>query len=767
MESRLPKPSALKKPTATSNLRAIVPNDRIASNAAATTTMNSRRPLSADVQNLPTVFERPQNHQSNNNNKTKLRRSKSASNLFSLDNPSASSSLNHLAEKRKQRAMSPDVLSGGNRIAAPTRAKLRRSRSVADLGTIYNVAQPAVGTTQKRAGEPLQNLRAKINKPSFNIPAFKSVRAAKPTGATIRRAITSGQSASAASSTGTMKPSTGAIKKVQASTTAPATTIKASGASSTAASKRIPAYDFKARFLDLQERHKVLKEKFDAANEQIEHVQQLQEQFDATQTELQNAQQQLQTEQTAHECCQRQLQSEIFKANIIKENLGQKIIQVTSLTQKCDQLTNENETMRPELMELRTKCARFEEENVQLAGNLSEARELLFRSNMERKELHNAVMDLRGNIRVFCRVRPPLQCEETKPLCGWQYLDESSVEICSNEQAQSGSGGGGPRKLTKHDFSFDQVFHPNSRQEDIFELVSPLIQSALDGYNVCIFAYGQTGSGKTFTMDGIAGEIGIIPRTVDLLFDCVRNYKQLGWEYEIRATFLEIYNEQLYDLLSNESKEMEIRMVSARSPTDIYVSNITEILVNTNEHLRELMTLAKSNRATASTVGNERSSRSHAVTRIQLIGKHAIKQETCVGAINLVDLAGSESPKTSVRMEETKKINKSLSELTNVIMALVARSEHIPFRNSKLTHLLMPCLGGNSKTLMFINVAPFQDCFGESVKSLRFAASVNSCKMAKAKKNKYLSTSAVSFGGPTYPSSNASINSSNSNNSIN
>lgn len=197
----------------------------------------------------------------------------------------------------------------------------------------------------------------------------------------------------------------------------------------------------------------------------------------------------------------------------------------------------------------------------------------------------------------------------------------------------------------------------------------------------------------------------------------------------------------LYDLLSNDAKDMDIRMVSAKQPTEIYVSNITEITVDTADELRDLMRMAKSNRATAATVGNERSSRSHAVTRMQLIGQHAGKQETSVGNINLVDLAGSESPKTSIRMEETKKINRSLSELTNVIMALMMRQEHIPYRNSKLTHLLMPCLGGNSKTLMFINVAPFQDCFVESLKSLRFAASVNQCKMAKAKRNKYLNTS--------------------------
>lgn len=154
--------------------------------------------------------------------------------------------------------------------------------------------------------------------------------------------------------------------------------------------------------------------------------------------------------------------------------------------------------------------------------------------------------------------------------------------------------------------------------------------------------------------------------------------------------------------------------------------------------LSELMATARSNRATASTIGNERSSRSHAVTRLEIVGTHPSRREKLVGFINLVDLAGSESPKTSQRMEETKSINNSLSELSNVISALVQKNGHVPYRNSKLTYLLKPCLEGNSKTLMFVNVSPFQENFIESVKSLRFAAQVNSCKVAKAKRNRQL-----------------------------
>lgn len=255
-------------------------------------------------------------------------------------------------------------------------------------------------------------------------------------------------------------------------------------------------------------------------------------------------------------------------------------------------------------------------------------------------------------------------------------------------------------------------------------------------------------------MDGVDTHPGIIPRTVDLLFDCFDNYKKLGWTFRLTASFLEIYNEYLLDLLSNEDKELEIRLANKTSKTEIYVQHLTEIEVDNKATLYELMELAKINRATEATAGNERSSRSHAVTQLKLFGTHEEKNESSAGMINLIDLAGSESPKTSVRMEETKKINKSLSELTNVIMALLQKQDHVPYRNSKLTHLLMPSLGGNSKTLMFVNVSPFQDCFIETVKSLRFAASVNSCKMNKAKKNKYY-TQPGALAPPGMPSSSS------------
>jgi kinesin family protein C1 len=236
-------------------------------------------------------------------------------------------------------------------------------------------------------------------------------------------------------------------------------------------------------------------------------------------------------------------------------------------------------------------------------------------------------------------------------------------------------------------------------------------------------------------MQGVTGNLGIVGRTADLIFKSIETSSALGWTYSVKASFLEVYNRGLRDLLSIEQKNIEIRQANATSKTDVLIQNLTEREVATAAELRSLMQTARSNRATACTARNESSSRSHAVIRLEVTGKHSERPGHLVGLINLVDLAGSESPKSGERIEETKSINGSLSHLRTVIEALLKKDIHIPFKDNKLTHLLMPSLAGNSKTAMFVNVSPLQEHFKETVNSLNFATSVNSCKMAKAKKN--------------------------------
>lgn len=225
----------------------------------------------------------------------------------------------------------------------------------------------------------------------------------------------------------------------------------------------------------------------------------------------------------------------------------------------------------------------------------------------------------------------------------------------------------------------------------------------------------------------------MIPRTVHMVFSAIKNLEMLGWKYLVEVSFMEIYNEAINDLLNpNSGLQYDIRYNEGKG---IIVTNLVIETVTSAHEMEQLMVAAQRNRAVAVTNFNEHSSRSHAITKITLRGHHKGRSILCSGSINLVDLAGSESAKTSERIEETKCINKSLSALGTVILALNNKDSHIPYRNSKLTYLLQSSLGGDSKTLMFVNISPLEDCFNESLNSLKFAARVKEVK-TNSKQNK-------------------------------
>ncbi|KAK4887610.1 hypothetical protein RN001_003881 [Aquatica leii] len=254
--------------------------------------------------------------------------------------------------------------------------------------------------------------------------------------------------------------------------------------------------------------------------------------------------------------------------------------------------------------------------------------------------MHNQIQDLKGSIRVFCRVRPKLPSEFNKLTCKLTYVDEDSLEI-TKENVNFISG----RSIeTPLEFVFNKVFQPECTQLEGFEELSQLIQNAIDGYNVCVFAYGQTGSGKTYTMQGDADQhIGIIPRSIDLVFKLIDKYRKLGWVYQVDVSFLEIYNETVRDLLTTNAKEsLEIRYNEGRGTT---VTNLTVTPVESATELYYLMKRANQNRAVAVTNYNDHSSRSHADTKITLKGTNPEMGTILTGSLSLVDLAGSESAK--------------------------------------------------------------------------------------------------------------------------
>jgi kinesin family protein C1 len=296
-----------------------------------------------------------------------------------------------------------------------------------------------------------------------------------------------------------------------------------------------------------------------------------------------------------------------------------------------------------------------------------------------------------------------------------------------------------------HKFKFDKVFPPSSGQEGIFAEVSDFVQSALDGYQVCLFSYGQTGSGKTHTMQGSGNGAmrGIIPRAVEQILQQAKAMKKQRWEFTLSASFLEIYNEELKDLLSgNLQKKLAIKRDAEGKS---YVDGLVEKLIETREmeegmsQLEALMKVATQARSVASTLMNSHSSRSHSIFKLYIRGYNHDNHVEVKGALNLCDLAGSErldrsgASNDAKRLKETQAINKSLSALGNVFSALARGASHVPFRDCKLTHVLQDCLSGDGKALMFVNLSPTSASSSESLNSLRFAQNVNQVELGKPK----------------------------------
>lgn len=407
----------------------------------------------------------------------------------------------------------------------------------------------------------------------------------------------------------------------------------------------------------------------------------------------------------------------------------------------------ELEANRKMNLEQQAESERKSEEIRDLIRVQEEMMEKLRWGETERRRLHNMVQELKGNIRVFCRMRPLIGEEKVgsgEDIKHVKILSEKNMELMK-EEANKGIASG--TKNAKYEFEFDRVFGPAAGQSDVYDEISQLVQSALDGYNVCVFAYGQTGSGKTYTMEGGPGieedvtQCGVIPRTIRQIFDIKNKLVEKSWSYKLTASFLEIYNEEIRDLLNTDhSLKYEIKMSDSKG-SDMHVTNLKVEEVTNEDQIESMIKRARKNRAWAKTLCNERSSRSHSVFMLKIEGLNTKTSETCCGTLNLVDLAGSERVKDSgsegVRLTEAQAINKSLSNLGNVIMALAQKNSHVPYRNSKLTHLLQNSLGGNSKTLMFVNISPKEEHMNETLNSLRFATKVNNCNIgtASAKKN--------------------------------
>ncbi|XP_017343033.1 kinesin-like protein KIF3B isoform X4 [Ictalurus punctatus] len=278
-------------------------------------------------------------------------------------------------------------------------------------------------------------------------------------------------------------------------------------------------------------------------------------------------------------------------------------------------------------------------------------------------------------------------------------------------------------------FTFDSVYDWNSKQVDLYdETFRPLVDSVLLGFNGTIFAYGQTGTGKTYTMEGVRNDPekrGVIPNSFEHIFTHIS--RSQNQQYLVRASYLEIYQEEIRDLLAkDQSRRLELK---ERPDTGVYVKDLSSFVTKSVREIEHVMNVGNQNRSVGSTNMNEHSSRSHAIFVITIEcselgpdGENHIR----VGKLNLVDLAGSErQTKTGAqgeRLKEATKINLSLSALGNVISALVdGKSTHIPYRDSKLTRLLQDSLGGNARTVMVANIGPASYNVEETLTTLRYS----------------------------------------------
>jgi len=353
----------------------------------------------------------------------------------------------------------------------------------------------------------------------------------------------------------------------------------------------------------------------------------------------------------------------------------------------------------------------------------------LERYEEQRRQMHKHIQQLKGNIRVFCRVKP-IDTDKSSTISFPELLDNTSKTLTMLTI--------GKEQIS---YLFDCTFPPSSTQSQVFEEVAPFLQSSLDGENVCIFAYGQTGSGKTYTMEGPSNDelytkgkltetSGVLPRSAHYIFMETKRLEEKGYAFKILFSAIEVYNEDIRDMLEDKT----LSLVSGKEGTEI--KGLIEKETTDIEDIINLMKIASKCRKTGKTSMNERSSRSHSIYRIKIHvdNPNTIKKYT--GMLNIIDLAGSERAakdavisKDEILLREAKYINQSLTTLGRVLTMLTdrrnTRRASIPYRESKLTRILQSSLQYESKTLMFVNICPSIENLNQSKESLRFASTAS------------------------------------------
>lgn len=335
-----------------------------------------------------------------------------------------------------------------------------------------------------------------------------------------------------------------------------------------------------------------------------------------------------------------------------------------------------------------------------------------------------------SNIKVICRFRPSNEYEKAKGKIIVELVNESTISIGSKENTTT--------------YTFDRVFDVDSTQQEIYQYsISQAVEDFLNGYNGTILAYGQTGSGKSYTMMGPSindkEQHGIIPRICNDIFDKINNSSS-DIEYTVGVSYMEIYMEQIRDLLDPRSDTNSKFIIQEDKVHGIHVKGLSQAFVSSSKELYSVLKQGSKVRSNSMTNMNIESSRSHAILQINLSQKQLFDDTIKRSHLFLVDLAGSEKvDKTGAMgqtLEEAKKINSSLSALGNVINSLTdGKSSHIPYRDSKLSRILQESLGGNSRTSLIINCSPSSINELETLSTLRFGS-----RAKKIKNNAHINT---------------------------
>jgi len=340
-----------------------------------------------------------------------------------------------------------------------------------------------------------------------------------------------------------------------------------------------------------------------------------------------------------------------------------------------------------------------------------------------------ATVEIENTVKVIIRTRPT-QHFATKNIKINLSDDTISVYIPRNQKE-----GLINNQKEQWSFHFDKILH-NVPQEEVFEYtMNDIIKSSVQGYNGTIFAYGQTGSGKTFTISGAPSNFayrGIIPRSISRLFNEISTKPE--YDFNIQVSYLEIYNEIMFDLLPEDGKFLGERAnieFQEDNKGNVIVKGLSKHKVTNEEECFNLLFEGESNRTISEHKLNQGSSRSHCLFMIQLEMKSKIEstEKIMVSKLNFVDLAGSERVKktgsTGVTLKEATYINRSLTFLEQVVVALTERkgraNDHVPYRQSKLTHILKDSIGGNCKTVMVANIWPEEQFLQETLSTLNFA----------------------------------------------